>query len=382
MPPPASSRNRLVDILTIAAFLAAIYGSLALTVLHRGSSIITSEKRARAGRPQFSLSGWFGNRFQPAFERFFNDRFGGRDQLVRWNNVVHVAAFELSPVKLTMIGRDGQLLYAADGIVDDYRQTHLFTPAELRTITAKLQAMRDDADARGATFVMLIAPNEQTVYPQSMPATYNRVGSISRFDQVMTAMAGSNVTIIDPRATLRDAARTARVYYRSDTHWNNLGAFLAYRQLTDALYQQRRDIRPLAVADLHPETGWTEGGDLAVALSLADRYPEFTTWLLPNRPTRAALATVDYPGLNLRRPPKVTVIDDPRLPRAVIFRDSFGNAMAPWLSELFRRTVFIRAARTIPAVLEQERPDVVIFEIAERSLPLLLTQDDTSPGGD
>lgn len=368
--------KRFVDLITILVFLSVLYGSVALTIWHRSDNFMVSEKRNRAGRPNFSLPRWLAGQWQPAAERYFNDRFGGRDLGVRSNNLLHVAAFRLSPVKMVMIGRDGQLLYAAENTIDDFRHRQLFSTAELTAIRGRVLAMRDEAASRGAEFVMIIAPNTQTIYPQTVPAAYTRLGERSRFDQVVDELQAAKVTIVDPRPELRRQASTARVYHLTDTHWNDLGGFIAYTKLIQALSSSRLHLTPKPMSDFSRREGWTQGGDLAVALSLADFFPTRSTWLVPKAPTRAKLVPVAYPEAKLVRPPKATEIDDPTLPKVVVFRDSFSKALEPLLSEHFRRVVYIRSPHTIPLVLDQERPDLVLLEIAERFLPKLVSGEE------
>ena len=85
---------------------------------------------------------------------------------------------------------------------------------------------------------------------------------------------------------------------------------------------------------------------------------------------------VEFPDAGLTRLPKATEVDDPSLPKAVLFRDSFSNVFGPLLSEHFRRLVFVRTTKVRPSILDQEHPDVVMLEIAERFLPKLITGDD------
>jgi hypothetical protein len=59
---------------------------------------------------------------------------------------------------------------------------------------------------------------------------------------------------------------------------------------------------------------------------------------------------------------------DPSQPRAVVFRDSFANALIPFLSESFDRVLYVWQPDVHARVVEIEQPDVVIHEIAERFL--------------
>ncbi len=57
-----------------------------------------------------------------------------------------------------------------------------------------------------------------------------------------------------------------------------------------------------------------------------------------------------------------------RLPRAVVFRDSFASRLAPFLSEHFSRAVYLWQNDFDANVVLEEHPDVVIQEIVGRHL--------------
>ena len=73
-------------------------------------------------------------------------------------------------------------------------------------------------------------------------------------------------------------------------------------------------------------------------------------------------ATIERAGERFIR---VSAIDDPSLPRAVVFHDSFGTALIPLLAEHFSRAYFVRGGFN-PAVVKRENPDVVIQIMCER----------------
>jgi len=61
-------------------------------------------------------------------------------------------------------------------------------------------------------------------------------------------------------------------------------------------------------------------------------------------------------------------MDDPSLSRAIVFQDSFGEALRPFLSERFQRVVYSWQVVFDPGMIERERPAVVIHEMVERTL--------------
>ena len=84
----------------------------------------------------------------------------------------------------------------------------------------------------------MIPPIKSTIYPELMPRGYNRLNNASLVDQFMAHMkANSNLTIIDLRGPLMDEKARHQIYYRTDTHWNNRGAYVGYREIMNVLCQ-------------------------------------------------------------------------------------------------------------------------------------------------
>jgi hypothetical protein len=54
----------------------------------------------------------------------------------------------------------------------------------------------------------------------------------------------------------------------------------------------------------------------------------------------------------------------------VVFHDSFGEALIPFIAEGFQRTVFAPEDVLDCQLVEREKPDVVIHEMVERKLGL------------
>ena len=114
---------------------------------------------------------------------------------------------------------------------------------------------RDWSKAHAIAFVFVIAPDKHV----DLPRAASRLGPprrhVARADQVFAALAGSGAArrlrpaarasvAIDLRPALFDAKTRERVYHLTDTHWNERGAFVAYRQIIDALHAQKPAVPP------------------------------------------------------------------------------------------------------------------------------------------
>ena len=117
----------------------------------------------------------------------------------------------------------------------DYRYTDPFAQAELRAAGAP--ALRSSASdwlaARGAAYLFVVAPDKETIYPRVHAGrVLTRVGPRSRLDQLVAYLAPrTHGTLISSTCGTRcwRARQHERLYHKTDTHWNDRGAFLAYR---------------------------------------------------------------------------------------------------------------------------------------------------------
>ena len=63
-----------------------------------------------------------------------------------------------------MIGSDNWLFYSMESDIDDYKGTNLFTEGQLAQIASQLTTSEQWLSNRGSEFVLMIAPNKETIY--------------------------------------------------------------------------------------------------------------------------------------------------------------------------------------------------------------------------
>ncbi|MCW5893553.1 MAG: hypothetical protein KIT14_23810 [bacterium] len=368
--PTRPRHPRVLQHVTIAVFAVALVVPIAVNVF--GRSGFMAENRRPEPPPTFALDLDTLAQFPAAFERWFGDRFGLRDVLVRLHARLLVQGLRVSPSPSVVLGRDGWMYLATDYTMIDYRRLAPFPRPLLTRWVESLEGADRWLRARGSRLVVVIAPNGQTIYPEYVPRSYNRLHRPSRLGQLARHLASSPVEFVDLRRLLRDAKARERVWHMTDSHWNDRGAFVASQAVIERVRTFLPAVPPLGRDAYEAREALDLGGDLTGMLGLRDVLLERHQRLIPRRPPRArpAEANVAFdPGkLDVWAHPSATEIDDPAAPRAVMFRDSFGTAMMPFLSERFRRIVYVTGYRLDPEIIARERPDVVILEIVERRL--------------
>ena len=377
--------SRNIAFLTL--FSVAI-GAHILAALLGIKDIAIVEKRALAPLPVISSAShdlaatW--SAFPKAFEAYFNDHFALRNRLIHDYYLLKVNLFKqkIFPTQRVLIGKDGWWFSAGGGtVMEDYQRFPAHTNEELAAIRGNLEALNDLCVSRGVTFIVVVPPNKETVYAEFMPGSIPRIGEVSRLDQFLDyGKAHGQTPILDLRQLMLAGKETHQIYLRTDTHWNDYGAYIAYSAVIDALQLRYPNMQPLTLQDfdVHKRL-WA--GNLVYLLTMQSEVKEEITELAPLFEQKAQ--TVEG---NDRRTLLFTSTDQ-TLPKALIFGDSFSftTAFAPFLAEHFGRT-YIRhygyLEQSVEQYLQREKPDVVILEIVERNLIRLMKPLDEKGGED
>jgi hypothetical protein len=373
MPAAWITPPKLLWPLAAALFAAAFCLSPLQSLFHFAPEPRRTENRRLATKPVFK-SGWRAlPRYKSEFEIYFNDRFGFRNTLVRWHHVAELRLFGISPVPQVIVGTDGWLFHGRSVALDNLRPAQPFTPRELEQWGQALERRRAALARLGARFIVVIAPDKQSVYPEFLPARVQTAQGPSRGPSRMGQLteylgAGSQVEALDLRPALLRAKGDLPLFHRTDTHWNQLGAYAGYRALMEPLSRWFPAMQALPLPAFLIERRVGRSGNLARMLALADLYDDELVTVTPLIARRARLLETVTGANRQTSKPVVMGIEGTNLPRAVMLHDSFGDDMMPLLAEHFSRIVFLRTRQLNMELIRRERPNVVIMELAEAAL--------------
>jgi hypothetical protein len=256
------------------------------------------------------------------------------------------------------------MYYTGEGNLDYYQRVKPLKVGQLESTITNLVEIQRHLEEQGITFLFVIAPNKETIYPEFLPDEINTTDNPTWADQIITGLEGKNVSVLDLRQPLIAEKSIHPVYFKTDTHWNPVGAHLAYQQILKALQPDFPNLLPHPITDFDQVTE-TSSGDLAGLIHLRGEITE---------PFTALHARFDKPSLGLKNPPSgqiITVMPDRNLPTAMIFRDSFFNGLQPFTSEHFYRVVYVSDFSVNFDLIAEEKPQIVILEVAERYLDRL-----------
>lgn len=290
------------------------------------------------------------------------ESFYTRSRLIAWTSNLRLALGDRVFPKV-IAGDNGWLVYTAENDIDDFQKIGLFSEEQLAQFQQNLDALSANYAERGIELIVVIAPNKNTIYPERVPGQIPVLGGESRLDQVTAYLrAHGNEQLVDLRPTLLAAKQERQIYYATDTHWNDYGAYIAYVALLE-----EAGITPHPASDFEAVTRKPDLLDLSGNIG-ATLLPESKIQLAPRFDLRASYKNLNLGGRKLM----FSYLPDDSLPDLVIFYDSFFFNVIPMLGEHFQHGLYVQnytggGLWNLSWVDEQE-PDVVIIEFAERYL--------------
>ena len=264
-------------------------------------------------------------------------------------------------------GRDGWLFLDKSGsqdILGLYTDEDAIDEATTQAWVSALVRRREYFRSQSIAYQTLVVPEAHVVYDDKLPDGVH-LAERSPFQRLYDALdPDTRAQCVYPLDEMVAGREHNDTFVAVDSQWTDWGAWLGYLTSIDELSRRVPSIRVMEGDELDWSVRSTFGA-LGAAVS-------------PERSVRIPAATVRNPASKLN----ITVTtelgeaflvveqDAPDLPTAVVFRDSFMTASAKFFTESFRRTTFVSCASTAVFfdLVEWEKPDIVIHELAERRL--------------
>ena len=383
------AHNRLTDPLIIIIFLAALFIPPLTWMVQEDAKVSEVEKRPLHSFPawqeQTSITG-----FSRSLDSYFKDHFGFRSWLIHRYQREMSKRFGGSGVAHVSSGLGGWLFLTGDKLLEDLQGRLRLSNREEERFWTILEQKKAWFQQRDIAYIFMVAPNKQSVYPEFNPRFYEQSRQVSRLEHLLAAETAKDpALLLDVRNRVISQKETARLYNKTDTHWNYRGAYFAYLALMERVQEEFPNLLLEKKFTFAPD--WQEqlGGDLAMMIGrrrvLHEQVPvvESGDFLNLRRQVSKELTGI----LNLRQlRPIYTKRKDTPL-RVLVLRDSFFNHLRPFVSESFGEVLYVWQyydSFTL-AFLDQDKltellnayqPDLVIEETVERFLDRFLIVND------
>ncbi len=330
---------------------------------------------------------------------YFEDHYAFRDEIITANSLLRSALFGQSGTDQVVLGKEGFMFY--EGTLNDYFGKDALSDKELKNIAHNLFLMQRYLEASGSSFVFTVAPNKNTLYPEYMPAHYFASNQAHNLERLVPYLDYYGVNYVDLLSLFQ--AQEDVLYAKTDSHWTNKGALLAANALLDSMGLEKIDVSKWEqttrdTGDLYrmvyPCLSGEESEQYAAGYNDLDGLTG-SNWVFANDSqsvedgfiqTKSVIASqkntenldkqitnnqsdqtdASYGGSN-----ESGISTEGSAKKIYMYRDSFANALIPYLSTQFDEAVYSKMVPYDAIAAKQSGADVVVVERAERHLDYL-----------
>lgn len=347
-------KKQSLKIIFIALFLVlCLLPSLGMTFAKTETS---TENRVLAELPSFTMEdGKINQNYLSQLGDYFNDHFAFRNVIVSLDSFIQSKVFAVSSVDSVIDGTDGWLYYK--DTLNNYKGQKLLSERGLNNILHNILMIKEYVEQSGADFLVTIAPNKNTLYPENMPYYLkSKVSEERDAEKLAPALTENGVNYADLFTLFREQDEI--LYFKRDSHWNTMGAHLVYNEIMERLGREYDDYSD---CEIKAEENYL--GDLhKMVYPLSDEGEEDLYY--DYEKTYTVVSPDESPEAHL-----IVTQNGEKEGSLLMYRDSFGNTLYPIFANAFGKCAFSKATPyNLSLNMLSYSPDTVIIEKVERNL--------------
>ncbi|MFG6368924.1 MAG: hypothetical protein K1W16_10950 [Lachnospiraceae bacterium] len=313
-----------------------------------------AENRTLSEKPKFRTEeGKWNQDFFEELQTYVSEHFAFRGELVEADSFIKYKLLRTPNDDQVVIGKEGWLFFGQT--LADYVGVTL-PDEEIDKIANTLLEVSQYVEHMGKKPLFVIVPNKNSIYPEYMPARFGSRAECRNLTLLQERMTDKKIPFVDAYHLLTAYKDTEEVYLHEDTHWNHTGARLVLNEIYAAF----------GISEQYTLTGYTieknHEPDLYKILFPSSEYFEAQHIYEDNQ-------QYDYVGrLHSLDDIKIRTTSSAQNGSILVYRDSFGRAMIPFMGGSFSQAVFNRSTPYDLSIIENTECDYVLFEIVERNL--------------
>ena len=300
-----------------------------------------------------------------------NDSIPFKKQLVTLNNAIDLFLFRVSPNEEVILGKENWLYYhwaGGDSSLEGEVEPSPFSHEELAAIAENCVKQKEFLEVQGKEFVIVIAPDKERIYYENLPSKYSSVTKADRGLQCVKYLReNTDVRVVYPYEELLWVKGQLKedLYYRTDSHWNPIGAYIGSRELLQELGIRMPELGSECLTISKEEY---RAGDLTYMLGVEQMLEKFDVeYRVKGYDTHSSKMLEG----NLRDTIRYQAEGaDPR--KLYMVRDSFASNMADYIGSQFNSSYLkYKEAYSYEDFLKKD-PDIFVYETVERDLEELV----------
>ena len=322
---------------------------------------INYENRTLASKPILVSTNI--NEYPKSYEEYFNDYLPFKTELVKLKNLSDIFVFKNIISDSVLLGKNDWLFLKWHPLIPDYIGNYEFSNEELEIAKNNLIYFRNELKKKNIDFILMIAPNKNIIYPENMPSFISRKNENNSTDYFIRYMEdNTDIKIVYPKNELLKYKKKYQLYYKYDTHWNYLGAYVGYSEL---MKKMNIEVANLDIMNIELSNK-NRSGDLASMISLKKKITNDNEYIIKNYDKKSFHITAHSNDIQMYAETMATNTNDYKL---FIIRDSFTTAMFNYIASSFNNVTFAHYSGyfKIDYIIDKS-PNILVIEVVERGL--------------
>ena len=317
------------------------------------------EKREIQDMPSITKNGSFNIKYFDQLTNFFADNFALRQNMIQTDALIKENIFKESGNKEVIVGKKGYLFFGDS--LDDYLGQNTLTKRQLNSCARVLYLLQENTVKKGKNFLFTVAPNKNTIYPEYMPKRYVKISDENNYTKLKKLLKNNKINTVFLDEKIKETGK--EVYHKLDTHWNNQGAAMGCDYILSNLKKDHYDynnekytIKKNFSGDLY-EMLYPKGNKKDYNI-FYDKKHEYNVVSQMKKVTDISIKTKN----------------NGKKGSIVMYRDSFGNALIPFVADEYGSGYFTKAVPYNWTLQDGNNADDVVIELVERHIPHLINE--------
>ena len=354
-------------IMIIAFFLVLIFPPVYFEKVKDTIPQDTSENRKLAEKPEFDSSTIIS--YSDDYESYYNDNLPFRGIIRNLWTKFNFYILNESTTTQVLVGKnegskestwlfyqenhDGNPIKEVQGVYD-------FTAEEVFQIEDAIDKNMEELAKRNIEVYYTFIPNKATLYKEKLPDNITIFDQDTRVDRLIKYLEDKNTkNIINLKNYLLEAKKNGQVYHKQDTHWNEFGAFVGYKAISQIIAKDSKINYNFEVQ--FPEEKLSDL-DLIQMSGIKDILKDV-------EPKVIYQEDVEFKGMVLQTENEIAITECETAPvdkTIMIVGDSFRKAMIPYFAKNFKKVIFLHRCDYGPYMLDAYAPDIIVCQFLER----------------
>lgn len=193
---------------------------------------------------------WWDGRFQQKKEKYFNEKFGFRNEFVQFNNQLAYWLFNVAKAYEVIIGKDNYLIEKK--YIDAYYGDDFIGDDSIKRVMQRVKAINDTLVKRGKSLILIFAPSKVAFFPEYIPDKFCHPRGKTNINYYRKYAKAFSLNYLDFNQWFLDKKGKTKypLYPQYGIHWSAYGGCIA----NDSLIRFIEKLRGIDMPDFKIRT--------------------------------------------------------------------------------------------------------------------------------